>query len=83
MLTGDDLQRTNDVKCNKFIPRNHVLWPFFCSGVQKFHEQIDVSLDERLLFSHSLFGEGVRKYPSHPAMFNIAHHVENAFYISG
>ena len=38
MLTGDDLQRTDDVKSNKFIPRNHVLWDFFCSGVQRFHE---------------------------------------------
>ena len=38
LLTGDDLQRTNDVKGNKLIPRNHVLRPFFCSGVQRFHE---------------------------------------------
>lgn len=79
MSSEDDFPHTNNAKSNEFVPGNHVLWPFLCRFVQRFHQQIDVFLDERLLFSHSLLIKCVRKYSTHPTMLDVAHNGKNAF----
>ena len=49
--------------------------------MQGYHQHVDVSLYERLLFSQSLFRKGVRKYSSHPTMLDVTLNVKNTLHI--